>query len=200
MALTGYGKDEALAGVIAKMTYVGLFTSAPFAPTSPTAINASLINMTGAKAKGFLNGKIVVFPEVTGSVTGIVAERPYYVVGEATNGFEVSAEEGGTAVKVTGHELEVASTKAALLTELTGGSYARVKTTWGTPKGGEVNDTSAEAIKVPAATTVAYAGWWEGVSTGKLMSVAKLENPEPYVGEGEYKVSADKLEGSPTVA
>jgi hypothetical protein len=200
MALTGYGKDEALAGVIAKMTYVGLFSSAAFAPTAGTAVTASLINMTGAKAKGFTNGKIVVFPEVTGSVTGIVAERPYYVVGETTNGFEVSTEEGGTAVKVAGHELEAASTKAALLTELTGGSYARVKTTWGTPKAGEVNDTSAEAIKVPAASTITYAGWWEGASTGKLMAVAKLENSETYTGEGEYKVSADKLEGSPTVA
>lgn len=196
MPLTAYGKNEALAGATAKMTWVGLFSSAAYALTSGTAISGSTINLTGAIAKGFTNGKVVVFRKLTASVTGLVAERPYYVVGEATNSFEVALEEGGAAVKVTGHELEAASSEVALLTELTGGTYKRVKTTWGSPKLGEVSDTAAEALKVPAGDTITDAGWWEGESTGKLIATVKLTTSETFGGEGEYKLTSDKLEAN----
>jgi hypothetical protein len=199
MALTATSKNAALTGAVTKMGWVGLFKSVVFAPTSGTVIGASLINMTGAKAKGYVNGAVVVFRELTGGVTGLVALRPYYVVGEATNGFEVALEEGGAAVKVAGHELEGASTKVALLTELSGGGYKRQKATWGAAANGEITDTASEAIKVPAGNEITDAGWWEGEATGKLAAAQKLENPESFGGEGEYKVTADKLE-SGTVA
>jgi hypothetical protein len=204
MPLTAYGKNNALKGATEKMKYVGLFSSAAYAPTSETAVNGTVINLTGAKAKGFVNGASVVFRELTGSVTGLVATRPYYVVGEATNGFEVALEEGGTAVKVTGHALEATGTKVALLTELSGGSYARVAATWGSASAGEISDTAVEAIKVPAGSTVTDAGWWEkssgGTGSAGLQATAKLEHEETFTGEGEYKVTSDKLEAAPTVA
>ena len=200
MPLTAYGKNAALTGATEKMKYVGLFSSAAYAPTSETAINGTKVNLTGAKGKGFVNGAIVVFRELTGGVTGLIAGRPYYVVGEETNAFEVALEEGGAGVKVAAHALEAAGTKIALLTELSGGSYARVKAAWGAAKAGEINDTAAEAINVPAGKEVTDAGWWEGESTGKLVSTAKLENAEAYTGAGEYKVTSDKLEAAPTVA
>jgi hypothetical protein len=194
--LTAYGKNAALTGATTKMGWVGLFKSVVFAVTSGTAVGASLLNMTGAKAKGYVNGSIVVFREVTPGVTSILAKRPYYVVGEVTNGFEVSLEEGGAAVKVAGTELLAASTKIALLTEVSGGGYARKKATWATAAGGEVSDTAAEALKVPASTEITDAGWWEGESTGKLAAAEKLEVAETYGAEGEYKVTSDKLEAN----
>jgi hypothetical protein len=208
MALTVYGVNEAITGAIAKMKFVGLFgftTSGgepKFAATSGTAIGATLINMTGAKAKGFTNGKIVMIRKLTASVTGLVAERPYYIVGEVTNGFELALKEGGTAVKVAGAELTTTS-EFIVLTELTGGSYTRVAATWGAVAEGEVADTAAEVIKVPAGFTVTDAGWWEKITAGSgatgVYAVVKLEVPEPYGAEGEYKVTADKLERSPLV-
>jgi hypothetical protein len=200
MALTAYGRNEGLNGATAVMTWLGLFSAASYAPTSNTKTTESLLNLTGAKAKGFTNGAIVWFTELTGSVTGIVAGRPYYVVGEVTNGFEVALEEGGAAIKVTGHELETGSTKVALLTELSGGGYKRIKTTWGTAKLDEISDTAAEVIKVPAGKEIVFAGWWEGESTGKLTNVAKLEVAETYGLEGEYKVTSDKLEAPMSLA
>lgn len=197
MPTTAYAKNAALTGATGKMAWLGLFSSGTFPPTSGTAIAASLINMTGAKAKGFVNGASVVFREVTPSVTGIVATRPYFVVGEVTNGFEVASEEGGTAIKVAGHELEAATTKVALLTELSGGGYKRVKATWGVPANGEVADTAAEVIKVPAGKEVTDAGWWEAESTGKLASATKLTTPENFGAEGEFKVTSDTLEANP---
>lgn len=194
--LTAYGKNAALTGATGKMTWIGLFKSEAFPPTSGTAVAASLINMTGAKAKGFTNGKIVVFRTVTGSVTGLIAERPYYVVGEVTNGFEVALEEGGAAVKVAGHELEVSGTSVALLTEVSGGEYKRLKTTWAAAALGVEEDVTAHLVKVPASTTVTDAGWWETETVGKLIATQKLENPETFTGAGTYEFQSEKLEAN----
>jgi hypothetical protein len=202
MPLTAYGKNEALKGATSKMAYVGLFKNpTPYAVTSSTALNGTVFNMTGAKAKGFVNGAVVVCTALTASVTGaLVITRPYYVVGEATNSFELSEQESGTAIKVAGHEVTTA-TEFGVLVELSGGSYARVKATWGTAEYGEIEDTAAEAIKVPAGEEVGYAGWWEKASAGSgatgVYAVAKLEHAEKFTGEGEYKVTSDKLEANP---
>lgn len=198
MALTAYGRNAALKGVTEKMKQIGLFgfttgSEPKYAVTSGTAIGASLLNMTGSKAKGFTNGKIVMIRKLTASVTGLVAERPYYVVGEVTNGFELAEEEGGAAIKVAGAEL-TATTEIFLCEEI---SVARKATTFGTPKEGEVSDTAAEEIKVPAGKTVTDAFWHEKESAGtnkEILDVQKLAEAEPYGSEGVYKVTSDKLE------
>jgi hypothetical protein len=194
MPLTAYGKNAGLTGATGVMKFIGAFTSVVKPPTSGTAIAASLINMTGSKAAGWTNGKAVSIRKLTGSVTGLVAERTYFIVGEVTNGFELALEEGGTGVKVAGHELEAASSEFALLTEVTGGSYKRIKTTWGAAAGGSITDTAAEVLTIPAATTVTDIGFWEAESTGKLTSAVKAEAPEVFAKEGEYKISGDTLE------
>jgi hypothetical protein len=91
----------------------------PFTPTANTVIGSSVINLTGAKGKGFLNGKKVSMT-LTAGVTGLVQGVNYFVVGEATNSFELSLTEGGAAVKVEGHELEAASSKAFFHTSTAG--------------------------------------------------------------------------------
>jgi hypothetical protein len=70
--------------------------------TGETAIGASVVKLTGAKEKGFTIGRIVIFGKGTASSTGINAGVPYWIVGEETNGFEVSLTKGGTAIKVKG--------------------------------------------------------------------------------------------------
>ena len=197
MPLTSYGKNEAAKGASAKMTWLGLTESAAYTPTSNTAIGSSVLNLTGAKSKGFTNGATVVVRKLTASITGLLVEkRLLYVVGEATNTFELAYEEGGAGIKVAGHELETASTEFALLIEISGGSYKRIKTTWGTAAGGEISDTAAEAFKVPAGKEITDAIWWEGESTGKAFANAKLEAAEKFGSEGEYKVTSDKLEAN----
>jgi hypothetical protein len=102
------------ANVIGNLSHHADGDSCPlFAPTANTVITGTVINLTGAKAKGFVNGKIVSFTKLTAGVTGLVANKQYFVVGEATNGFEVSATEGGAAIAVAGHELETATTEVA---------------------------------------------------------------------------------------
>lgn len=208
MGLTAYGKNNALAGAAAKMGFVGLFgflTSGgepKFALTANTVVGSSVLNLTGAKAKGFTNGAVVILRKLTGGVTGgLVEGRTLYVVGEGTNSFELAMEVGGVGIKVTGAELVAASTEVFLATELTGGSYTRVAATWGTASLGEILDTAAEVIKVPAGFTITDAGWFEKVTGGSgatgLQGTAKLVTAEPYVGEGEYKVTSDKLEANP---
>jgi hypothetical protein len=207
MALTAYGRNAALKGVTEKMKQLGLFgfttasgeSSVKQAATSGTAVGASLINMTGAKAKGFTNGKIVMIRKLTASVTGLVAERPYYIVGEVTNGFELALEEGGTGIKVAGVELKTDS-EFFLCEEV---SVGRIATTFGTPAAGTVSDTAAEKVKVPAGKTVTDAFWHEKASAGtnkEILDVQKLAEPEAYSAEGTYEVTADSLEAPPATA
>jgi hypothetical protein len=205
MALTVNGENAAINGATAKMAFVSMYgfptsgAEPKFKPTSGTAIGASLITMTGAKAKGFTNGRIVMIRKLTAAVTGLVAERPYYIVGEVTNGFELAKAEGGAAVKVAGHELE-ADTEIIVLQEA---AVARIATAWGAASEGEATDAE-RIIKVKAGWTVTDACWWEKLATGSgatgVFSVQKLTEPEAYSAEGEYKLTSDKLEQAPTVA
>lgn len=201
MAATSYGKNAAVNGWTALAKFLGAFTSVTKPPTSETAIGASLINMTGAKAAGWTNNKQVFVRKLTGAVTGLLKEgRTLYIVGEVTNGFELAYEEGGTGIKVAGHALEAASTELDLLTEVTGGTYARQSATWGTSKNGEAEDTAKEKIPIPASTTVTHIGWFEKVTvgTGKegLQAAVKLVVPESFGSEGVFEATSDKFEGN----
>lgn len=98
-----------------------------YAPTSNTAEGASLVNQTGSLAAGFVNGAKVKIEKITGAVTGLVAGTTYFVVGAVTNGYELSATEGGAAIKVGGHALEVASTGVFLNNETLGREAAAAR-------------------------------------------------------------------------
>jgi hypothetical protein len=196
-ALTAPGKDAALEGAIAKMKFVNLFSSVTKSPTSGTAIAASLINMTGAKAAGWTNGKMVYLETLGGAVTNLTAKRTYFIVGEVAEGFEIAEEEGGAGIKMAGAELTV-GTKFNLLTELSGGGTKREATAWNAVTKGEVTESATPKIKVPAGKTVTHAGWFEkeAEGTGKCFAVEKLTEPETYGGAGEYTLSSDKLEAN----
>jgi hypothetical protein len=208
MALTGtarkYGAEQ-----IAKerLKYVGLFETLvkETENTSETAEGASLINLTGAKAAGWTNGRVVWFTALNSGITNVFTNRPYFIVGEVTNGFEIAEEPGGTAIKFAGKALKhEAATKFSLLVETTGGaSQERQATTFaGIADGAE--DSGTRKIKVQAGKTVTHAGWWsvkkpseesggKGEHAENLMAVAKLTEPESFGAEGEYNLTADTL-------
>ena len=203
-ALTGYGQDAAVEGFVGKALYVGLFKTVLTEPLTSATTSGSVLNMTGAKGKGYVNNKVVVFTELNGKTTkgeeagGLVIGRPYFIKGEATNGFEVTLEEAGTAITPS---VEIkTTTKVRLLEEATNsGSSKRIKTAFTKNAAGEWTDTE-KVIQVLASTEVTYAGWWEGEATGKLVAVEALETAEKYTGAGEYKLTADKVNYSSLVA
>ncbi len=200
---TAYGRNASVKGYSEKAKFMGLCTSVTKAPTSNTAIAASLINMTGSEAAGWTNGKVVYIRKLTGSVTGLVEARAYFIVGAVTNGFELAEEEGGAAIKVAGHTLETGSTEFDLITEVSGGSYVRIATSWGAAAEGIISDTAKQKFKVPAATTVSYAIHHEKSSAGtnkEIPGVMKATTPETFGAEGEYEATEDKFEAPYSLA
>jgi hypothetical protein len=154
-------------------------------------------------ANGLANGNVVYFSVLSGGA-GLVALRPYYVVGAATNEFEVSLTEGGAAVSFT-TELKAAS-EYIKLTELSGGSYARIETKFEAATEGKTEDTTAHALKIPAGKTInaeAYNEAVSGVGAAKhWLGFSILTTPEKYGSEGTYEVKSSEsnmntAEGTP---
>jgi hypothetical protein len=216
LALAGYlttlGNNEALNAATrgekptAWMKFVGLFKSLREEALTSETTSGTKLKMTGSEGKSYVNEKVVVFPEINGKVTkgekveGLYVGCPYYVVEAATNEFGVALTRAGSAI--TPGTIKT-TTKVTLLEELPETPYARVATAFGAAAGSESTDTE-KVIKVPASTTVTYAGWWEkSTKVGEthanevLVAVEKLENPETFTGAGEYKLTSDKLEGNP---
>lgn len=69
--------------------------------------------------------------------------------------------------------------------EVTGGSYARVQTTWSSSSGGS-KAGSQVTINVPASTTIEYFGIWSASSSGTYIGGGPLPNNETYTGAGTY--------------
>jgi hypothetical protein len=154
-------------------------------------------------ANGLANGNVVYFSVLSGGA-GLVALRPYYVVGAATNEFEVSLIEGGAAVSFT-TELKAAS-EYIKLTEMTGGSYARIETKFELAAEGKAEDTTEHALKIPAGKTINAEGYNEaasGVGSAKhWLGFSVLTTPEKYGSEGTYTVKSSEsdmnlAEGTP---
>jgi hypothetical protein len=69
---------------------------------------------------------------------------------------------------LTGHflSLHTATPGTTGASEVSGGSYARVAVTWGTPSAGSMANTGALTVNLPASTTAAFFGDWSLVSVG----------------------------------
>ena len=87
---------------------------------------------------------------------------------------------GGTYIS-----LHYASPSTTGANEISGGSYARVATTWGSSSGGS-NTGSQVTINVPASTTIEYFGIWSAPSGGNYIGGGPLPNNETYTGAGSY--------------
>jgi hypothetical protein len=70
---------------------------------------------------------------------------------------------------------------AAGASEVAGGSYARLATTWGTASGGSMALASTPyTFSVPASTTVAFLGFWDQLTTGNFSGMTALGGGSAY--------------------
>lgn len=90
--------------------------------------------------------------------------------------------------------LHTASPGATGASEVSGGSYARVQTTWGSASGSS-RAGSAVTISVPASTTITYFGVWDSPSGGNYTGGGQLSSPETFGAAGTYALTPS-LSGS----
>lgn len=89
---------------------------------------------------------------------------------------------GITAAYISLHSASPATTGA---NEISGGSYARVATTWSAASG-SAQAGSQVTINVPASTTIGYFGIWTAATSGTYIGGGPLPNSETYGGAGTY--------------
>ena len=89
---------------------------------------------------------------------------------------------GAAATWVSLHTADPGTTGTS---EVSGGAYARVQTTWGSA-GASSMAGSQVTINVPAATTVAYWGVWSAASSGTYYEGGTLPASETYGSAGTY--------------
>jgi hypothetical protein len=69
--------------------------------------------------------------------------------------------------------------------EISGGTYARVATTWAAAAS-SADAGSQVTINVPASTTIAYFGIWSALTGGTYLGGGPLPTSETYTGAGNY--------------
>ena len=69
--------------------------------------------------------------------------------------------------------------------EVSGGTYARVQTTWGTAAASSMTGSQV-TINVPASTTITYWGVWSAASGGTYYEGGVLPSSQAYVSAGTY--------------
>lgn len=70
-------------------------------------------------------------------------------------------------------------------TEITGGTYARVATTWGSPSSGSVTGSQV-TINVPASTTITQWALYSAITAGTQYILESLPSSETYSSAGTY--------------
>jgi len=191
MPCTGEAKNVGLNAMWHNsVRWIGAYSS-----SVATAVEASVAGKQIKKAQSLKNGNVVYFSVLSGGA-GLVALRPYYVIGENAAHFEVSLTEGGTAVEFT-TELK-ASSEYIVLTEMSGGAYARKETNFGAAAEGKTEDVTAHSLKIPAGKTISAEGYWEtetGQGVGKkLLGISVLTTPEAFGAEGTYEVKSSEAD------
>jgi hypothetical protein len=91
-----------------------------------------------------------------------------------------AAQIGGTTKYISLHTADPAGTGAS---EVTGGSYARVATTWGAVAAGSVTG-SAVTINVPSGVTVYGWGVWDAATGGNYWEGNLLGTPYAFTQNG----------------
>src|SRR5690349_13545126 len=95
-----------------------------------------------------------------------------------------------TAVKgaATYISLHTADPSTTGTNEVTGGTYARVQTTWGSTSGGQ-STGSAATINVPSGTTITHWGLWTASSGGTFYYGGTLPASESFGSAGTYALT-----------
>jgi hypothetical protein len=179
------------------ITHVGLQT----AGAEITSVSSSDALTFDKTSHGLSAGDMVILTEKTGGsalVAGDAANanegaRVYFVIatGLTANAFRVSTIPGGTA---EAHGSNVTSTKVIKLTELSGGSYARVSIAYNTAVGGTMDDsTNGAVINVPAAGVVNYVSYHSASTSGKVLAIDKVTQ-ESFGAAGTYTLTDSDLD------
>lgn len=190
MPYTAAAKDlmlDALRGA-GGITHVGALDADPGKSFTGTA---STDTITSA-AHGYSNGDLVVVSGLTGG-TGLVAGRPYYVIGSTANTFQVAVKTGGAAVDFT---TDVSAGTVTRLVEISGGSpaYTRKSIAYNASANGTMDDsTNGAVLDIPAGATVDYIGQYSASSAGTL-HVLSAVTPETFAGQGTYTVTDSDLD------
>ena len=179
------------------ITHVGLLT----AGAEITSVSSSDALTFDKTSHGLVAGDIVILTEKTGgsalvagdAVNANEAARIYFVIatGLTANAFRVSTIPGGSA---EAHGSNVTSVKVIKLTELSGGSYARVSIAYNTAVGGTMDDsTNGAVINVPAAGVVNYVSYHSASTSGKVLAIDKVTQ-ESFGAAGTYTLTDSKLD------
>lgn len=89
---------------------------------------------------------------------------------------------GAAATYISMHTGDPSTTGAS---EVSGGTYARVATSWGSSSAGS-KAGSATTVNIPASTSISYWGLWTAVTAGTFYYGGTLTAPESYGGAGTY--------------
>lgn len=106
-------------------------------------------------------------------------------------GYTVAAENaaiGAIAGAATFISLHTADPTTTGGSEVTGGTYARVATTWGTVSNGSYTGSQV-TINVPAGTTIAFWGIWSAGTAGTFYYGGTLPASESYGSAGTYALT-----------
>jgi hypothetical protein len=81
--------------------------------------------------------------------------------------------------------------------ELSGGSYARVAVTWGSPAGAAVSLTGTPySVNIPASSTAAFVGFWSALTGGTFQGMFPGGNYSAYAFTGPSATSVILAPGS----
>lgn len=92
---------------------------------------------------------------------------------------------GAAATYISLHTADPGTTGAS---EVSGGSYARVQTTWGTAAASSMAGSQV-TINVPASTTIGWWGVWTAATAGTFYEGGALPASESYGGAGTYAIT-----------
>jgi len=80
--------------------------------------------------------------------------------------------------------------------EVTGGSYTRESSAWGSPSNGTVTNSTAIVFDVPGSTTITHLGYWSASSGGTFYGSRALDTSQTYATAGTYTIAIGNLSES----
>lgn len=103
---------------------------------------------------------------------------------------------GGLTAAATHVALHTSDPSTNGANEVTGGTYARELSDWAAPSGGTVVNDGAIVFDVPAATTIAFIGYWSAVSAGTFYGSRALDTSQTFATAGTYTIASGNLSES----
>lgn len=77
--------------------------------------------------------------------------------------------------------------------EVSGGTYARQATAWGTASGGSIANTGALSFPIPASTSVSFFGTWSLVTAGVYQIGGSLGSTITFTTAGTLTIAVGAL-------